>query len=215
MSTVSRPSAVDHSPFRKVLSDQELVAVQEPFRDGSKESRRTLLALQLGLGCGLRSAEIAGARWGDLDLAEGRIYVRGSVAKGGRPRAWYLSRPCVRLLELYRENFAEITPDTPVFPSRKGGRPVSPSHMRALLSRAFEAAGVARPGLSSHSLRHSFATRLYKQTRDVELVRRALGHSKLETTQTYLRGLAILEDRIEDVRAVVEGMLTASREAVA
>ena len=41
-------------------------------------------------------------------------------------------------------------------------------------------------GYSCHSLRHRYATRLYAATRDIVLVPKLLGHTKLETTMAYV-----------------------------
>ena len=41
-------------------------------------------------------------------------------------------------------------------------------------------------GYSCHSLRHRYATRLYAATRDIVLVSKMLGHTKVETTQAYV-----------------------------
>ena len=43
--------------------------------------------------------------------------------------------------------------------------------------------------LSIHSLRHTFATRLYEKTGDLHLVQRALGHRQITTTEVYARVL--------------------------
>ena len=40
--------------------------------------------------------------------------------------------------------------------------------------------------ISPHSLRTAFCTILYKKTGDIEFVRRAVGHSSIETTQRYI-----------------------------
>jgi site-specific recombinase XerD len=37
-----------------------------------------------------------------------------------------------------------------------------------------------------YSLRHTFATRLYKQTKDLEALRRILGHADLKTVMRYV-----------------------------
>ena len=47
------------------------------------------------------------------------------------------------------------------------------------------------PFVISHSLRHTFATLLYRATRDLVLVSRALGHRDVKNTQRY----AHLDDR--------------------
>ena len=42
-------------------------------------------------------------------------------------------------------------------------------------------------GLSTHSLRHTFATELYRRTRDLGLVQAALGHASITSTMVYAR----------------------------
>lgn len=43
----------------------------------------------------------------------------------------------------------------------------------------------ARADLTVHSLRHSFATHLYRKTRNILLVQKALDHRHITTTQIY------------------------------
>jgi site-specific recombinase XerD len=53
-------------------------------------------------------------------------------------------------------------------------------------ARASKLAGITRP-FSIHSLRHTFATRLYRKTGDLYLVQRALGHRQITTTEVYAK----------------------------
>ena len=39
--------------------------------------------------------------------------------------------------------------------------------------------------VSPHTLRHTFATRLYRETSTIRMVQKALGHSDLSTTMIY------------------------------
>ena len=63
---------------------------------------------------------------------------------------------------------------------------------RWLVGRLHEA-GKIRERYSVHDLRHSFATRLYLETRDVYRVSRALHHSGADITSRYLRSLGLQE----------------------
>ena len=48
--------------------------------------------------------------------------------------------------------------------------------------------------ISPHTLRHTFATDLYRETKDIRLVQKALGHSDLSTTMIYTH---IVDDELE------------------
>ena len=47
-----------------------------------------------------------------------------------------------------------------------------------------------RPNLKSHSFRTGFITELWKDTNDIEFVRQVIGHSKLDTTSSYVQDLS-------------------------
>ena len=54
-----------------------------------------------------------------------------------------------------------------------------------MLKKAFEDAGL-NGKLATHSLRKSFAQRLYEESGDIYLVQELLGHRNVSTTQNYL-----------------------------
>ena len=58
---------------------------------------------------------------------------------------------------------------------------------------------------TAHDARHSFAVFIYKQTKELNIVKRRLGHKSLKQTQTYLASLDILEededDKLDDLLA--------------
>ena len=47
-----------------------------------------------------------------------------------------------------------------------------------------------KPNLKSHSFRTSFITQLWKDTNDIEFVRQVIGHSRLDTTSSYVQDLS-------------------------
>ena len=52
-----------------------------------------------------------------------------------------------------------------------------------------------QPNLKSHSFRTSFITQLWKDTNDIEFVRQAIGHDKVDTTLSYVQDLSEKERR--------------------
>jgi len=63
---------------------------------------------------------------------------------------------------------------------------LSTCQLRLLIKDWCRAVGLNPRVHSNHSLRRTKASALYKQTRDLELVRQALGHAYLSSTQAYL-----------------------------
>lgn len=72
----------------------------------------------------------------------------------------------------------------PLFPSRHGGA-LSRSQATRLINDAFEAAGV-KDRVSTHSLRKTFAQRIYQQRRDLPLLQELLGHASIAETRKYV-----------------------------
>ncbi len=59
-----------------------------------------------------------------------------------------------------------------------------------------------------HLLRHSFSANLFKKTKNIWLVSKMLGHSKLETTVKYLRSLNVLDDFRDEYEEAFKGVLS-------
>ncbi|MHB8278908.1 MAG: tyrosine-type recombinase/integrase [Candidatus Humimicrobiaceae bacterium] len=54
-----------------------------------------------------------------------------------------------------------------------------------MVKRYAQKAGINK-NISPHTLRHSYATQYYRQTKDIETLRRILGHSDISTTTIYI-----------------------------
>ena len=57
------------------------------------------------------------------------------------------------------------------------------------------------PYISSHSFRVGFITQLWRDTNDIEFVRQAIGHAKIDTTSQYVENLSEKEkqDRMLEI----------------
>ena len=96
--------------------------------------------------------------------------------------------------------------DRPLFPSRngQGTKGMSRRNAHDVLKAAFEAAGL-NGHLATHSLRKSFAQRLYDQTGDIFAVQEMLGHRNVATTQKYLGvNYASVREALEEMSVLRE-----------
>lgn len=131
---------------------------------------------------GMRLGELVDLRYGDLDLAGGRLRI--DEGKGRKDRIVYLSTTARQAVEHYLAGLPAQDPDTPLF-YRAPGAPLAYRWVQFRLRQLGEEAGVAH--VSPHRLRHTLATRLINQGVAVTTIQKILGHVDLNTTQRYAR----------------------------
>jgi integrase/recombinase XerC len=146
---------------------------------------RDRLILELLLGTGIRLGSLVGLNAGDVDLQTGTLHIR---AKGGAQERVFLNPGLCAMLAAYLgESASEANggPNVPLIRSKSGKR-LGGRQIQLNFAKWLKLAGISRP-FSVHSLRHTFATRLYQKTGDLYLVQRALGHRQITTTEIYAR----------------------------
>ena len=84
-----------------------------------------------------------------------------------------------------KKYLAERNAGVPLFPSSRGDR-IGPRQVELRLAHWLRQAGIARR-CTVHTLRHTFASRLYEKTGNLRLIQRALGHRRVTTTEVYTR----------------------------
>ena len=136
--------------------------------------------LHMVYGSGLRVSEVVKLRPEHIDSA--RMMVRVEQAKGRKDRYTILSSTC---LELLRRYWREYQPRTWLFPGQDYQRPLSITSAQRIYHQAREKAGVTG-GRGIHTLRHCFATHLSDLGVEIFIIRKWLGHAKMETTSIYL-----------------------------
>jgi len=140
---------------------------------------RNRAALTTAYGAGLRVAEVAALKVGDID--SGRMVIRVEQGKGGKDRYVMLS---ARLLAILRAYWRLAKPTHWLFPGRDPQRPVSTSVLQWACRTAAREAGLDKP-VTVHTLRHSFATHLLEGGTDIRIIQVLLGHARLTTTAIY------------------------------
>lgn len=140
--------------------------------------------VELLYSAGLRLSEVHGLNAADLDRASARLKVRG---KGRKERIVPVGRAALKALDAYereRERRFDVTsPGEPLFVSQNGAR-LSRRQIQRVVTR-FIGLAAEEGGLSTHSVRHSFATHLLDEGADLMAIKELLGHSSLSTTQMY------------------------------
>jgi site-specific recombinase XerD len=144
-------------------------------------ARRDRVMFTLLLQTGIRLGGLVKLKVMDVRLGERTLRVHG---KGGIERSVYLTTKLRRVLKPYIARM-NLRPDDPLFPSRSGG-PLGRRQVQLRFHHWLKMAGIKRH-LTVHSLRHTVAMNLYRQSGDLRLVQTALGHRHISTTEIYAR----------------------------
>ncbi len=180
----------------------ELVAEEARSENAPLAVRRWAL-LELIYSCGLRLAEVQRLDLGDVDLDERQARVLG---KGDKERIVPLGSRAVKALSAYlrvrsgASHPAGSSPPgsagSPLFLSARGRR-LSRRQMQRIVTDALALVGGGER-LSTHSLRHTFATHLLDGGADLVSVKEMLGHASLSTTRVYTHTSV---ERLKEVHA--------------
>lgn len=161
-------------------------AVEARASEGGFLAARDHAMVEVLYSSGLRLAELGGLDLPDVDLIADQVKV---VGKGSKERIVPLGSAAVRALRRYEMRRREVLASCPegdrdaLFVSGNGRRL---SHRRIQqVVRSFLDEVAEGAGLSTHSLRHSFATHLLDAGADLMAVKELLGHSSLSTTRIY------------------------------
>lgn len=168
----------------------------------------------LGVSTGGRISELLSLRLGDVyqndkpvtDLLFDKSIVKGKESSRAVPVNVDGRQAIDDLVNWHRDRYGDVDEKRPLFPSRNGHgwQQMSRRTAHDVLKDAFQSAGL-NGHLATHSLRKSFAQRLYDRTGDIFAVQEMLGHRNIATTQKYL-GV-----NYANIRSAVEEMAVESQ----
>jgi integrase/recombinase XerD len=198
---VRPPTAARRLPKAISVDDVERLLDAAGYA-GTELAIRDRALLELLYATGARISEAVGLAVDDLDLSERTVLLHG---KGGKQRRVPLGSYAGRAVQAYlvqaRPGLVAAGRGTPVLFVNSRGGPLSRQSAWVVLRSAAERAGLAGlegPGISPHTLRHSFATHLMEGGADVRVVQELLGHASVTTTQIYT---LVTVDRLREVYA--------------
>ena len=145
------------------------------------------------------------------DLDGQRLMVHVHRGKGAKDR--YVPLPG-DTLALWRHDWATHRHPIWLFPATgrdqkqmpRAPEPMSRSSVQGAFRKAKQRAGIIKHDVGIHTLRHCYATHLLEAGVNLRAIQRYMGHSRLETTMTYLhltqKGQ---EDAVERINSVMRG----------
>jgi site-specific recombinase XerD len=179
-----------------------LITVASGTRNPAKVARDTAI-ITLMITCGLRRDEIASALWSDL-FQQGVNQLLKVHGKGEKMRIAKLPAMTVTALDRWRAYHPTPIGEKALFSHiRKSGLVTTASITdRAvwfLVRKAAVRAGLTN--VSPHDLRRSFARGAFEAGVSFELIRQALGHSSIATTERYVNSVLQLDRAATDIWA--------------
>ena len=182
--TVRAPKLEKRLPGHLTSSDVASVFEHAEARaaENTLAGARTLVIMELLYGSGLRLSELHGIDLAEIDRGTGQVRVFG---KGAKERIVPVTEATLRAIERYEPRRQEVVQaGEEALLVNRDGRRLSRRSIQATVRSCLEQAAGAR-GLSTHALRHTFATHLMEAGADLLAVKELLGHVSLSTTQVY------------------------------
>ena len=146
---------------------------------GGRNSERDFCIITLFLNCGLRLSELSNIK--TLDIREDILVVRG---KGDKDRTVYLNEKCLESIHTHLE-VRQNSKNEFLFTSERKNQ-LSKRQIQTIVKKCISNANLDTQKYTTHKLRHTAATLLYKHANvDIRTIQKILGHKSIGTTQIY------------------------------
>ncbi len=175
----------------QVISQKQMMDVLDSFGAQPKD-RMNCCILTVLYSCGLRASELCSLRLNDVHLDQGLLLVHG---KGGKDRQVPINEACVEIMKKYVQFIRPIflkSPSPYFFVGVRKGQ-LNREYVHRLIKNVDNEEGLS-PKVSTHTIRHAFATHLLENGADLRVVQELLGHSDIRTTQIYTH---VQQDRLK------------------
>jgi len=178
------PRLRGYKPLPSVLSKSEVIKFIEAMPN---KMYRTILYTMYS--SGLRVGEAVALKVKDIDSERMQIYVEKS--KSGSARYAILSEKNLELLRSYVREWKKkyrysFTPESFLFPSSHlKGEHISKKTIKNRVSELAQKISFGKK-ITSHTLRHSFATHLLEAGVDIFHIKELLGHRSIQSTSVYV-----------------------------
>ncbi len=181
--------------YTEILNDQinldRILPANKPFKTPTVLARKEVLNMidstkNLKHKCILVALYSGGLRVGELinlkieEIDSKRMLITIIQGKGAKDRLVPLS---VNFLILLREYYRQYQPVKYLFEGQKGNQ-YSATSVNQVVKKAAKKAGISK-NISSHTLRHCYATHLLENGTDIRVIQELLGHRSIKTTMIY------------------------------
>ena len=138
----------------------------------SIDDPRDKLIVRMIYSTGVRVSELCNLNIEDIDFEEHTIRIRG---KGDKIRIVFIDDETLSVVWAFIGN----KNSGPLFVGQQG-KHISPRAIQHIFRN------YAPPGITPHKIRHSYASELYRRSKNLRVVQENLGHTSIKTTEMYL-----------------------------
>ena len=197
----ARKIGMTSNPMQRIKSKRTNAQMHKPF-DNINEileaikayNKQLYLCCLMTYGCLLRPhREIRELTWSDFSDDLKYIHLSGNRNKSGRNRI-------VPVPTYVRQLLVKGEPHHNIFSGKP--QPLNQDYFKTLWSRFKRQSNLLEQGQTLYSFRHSGAIEIFKRTGSLTKLQKAMGHSSINVSLTYLRGLEIAELKEEDMPMV-------------
>jgi site-specific recombinase XerD len=148
----------------------------------SEKSPRDYCILTIFLNCALRLTELV-----NLNIEQVQSDSIQIIGKGNKERRIFHTPATKKALAAWLKTRSTMNPQTNALFISKHGTRVTNKGVQDIVKKYLKKAGLEGRGLSTHKLRHTAATTMFKYGNvDVRTLQQLLGHESLNTTQIYM-----------------------------
>ena len=162
-----------------ILDKKEISKLLEQPSEKSLIGIRNRAIIKMMVNVGLRVSEVTNLEVLDIDLEKGKLRVK--QGKGGKDRDLGITSAALEPLKKWEKK----RPESAFFFSTLKGKQLCIRYLQEMIKRYSLKAGIKKR-VYPHLLRHTFATEFYRRTKDIETLRRILGHDSISTTTIYI-----------------------------
>lgn len=170
---IKRPRREKRIP--QVLS---VIEIEQLINQISNAKHKMLVTFMYSTG--IRLSELIHFKIENIDSS--RLRIRIVKGKGNKSREIPISAHLLAQLRLYYKQFR---PKVYLFESGTTGGVYADTSIRNIIKQSAKKAGISK-NISSHTLRHSYATHLLEKGVNLKRLQLLLGHNAMKTTSIYL-----------------------------
>lgn len=176
------PKTENRHPIYLTLDQSELLLNTVLENKNEEYRKRDYAIIMLFLNCGLRLSELSSI---DIDKIKDNDTL-SIIGKGNKERTIFINEACILAIKDYMAIRPDVVTDNKaMFISKRKNR-MSNRAIQHMVDRYIEKAGFDTSIYSTHKLRHTAATLMYKYGNvDILALQEILGHESVSTTQIY------------------------------